>query len=165
MTVPGITFAELLADNEASTAKWQTWFEAHPQALEVLCDVAGSKTVRELVHHIFTVELRHAQRLLGETPTVHDGDPDTSLEALFALHEKAAAKLQRFLAHTSEAHAAEVLQFTLLSGRQVSASRRKVFAHIMVHGIRHWAQISTLLRQNGLHVGWHADLLNSPALV
>lgn len=165
MAAPGITFAELLADNEASTAKWQTWFEAHPQALEVLCDVADSKTVGELVHHIFTVELRHAQRLLGETPTVHEGDPDTSLAVLFALHGKADQKMQSFLAHTSEAHAAEVLHFTLLSGRQVSASRRKLFAHIMVHSIRHWAQISTLLRQNGFHVSWHADLLSSPAMV
>src|SRR5664279_6605878 len=127
MTAPGITFAELLADNEASTAKWQAWFEAHPQALELLCDVAGSKTVAELVHHIFVVQLRHSQRLLGEPIHGYDNDPVTDPGALFALANEGDSNLRRFIAHVAEPHANEVIHFTIRSGRQISVSRRKLF--------------------------------------
>lgn len=165
MSIPAITFEEFLADNEATTAKWRAWLEAHPEALEVLCDVAGSNSVGELVHHIFAVQLRHSQRLLGEPVHGYDNDPIATLEALFALAEEGQGNLRRFLVHTSEANAAEVIHFTVRSGRQVSVSRRKLFAHVMIHSIRHWAQIGTLLRQNGFHVNWPGDLLFSTALV
>lgn len=165
MRTPGITFKELLADNEANTVKWQAWFEAHPQALEVLCDVADSKTVEELVHHIFVVQLRHSQRLLGEPVHGYDNDPVAAPKMLFSLADEGRNNLLRFIEHTSESHAGEVIHFTLRSGRQVSVSRRKLVVHIMIHGIRHWAQISTLLRQSGYHPGWGSDFLDSTAMV
>ncbi len=165
MHTPGITFKELLADNEANAVKWQTWFEARPQALEVLCDVAGSKTVGELVHHIVAVQLRHSQRLLGEPVHGYDNDPVTAPEVLFSLADEGRRNLRRFIERTSESHAGEVIHFTTRSGRQFSVSRRKLFVHIMIHGIRHWAQISTLLRQGGFHPGWGSDFLDSTAMV
>src|SRR3954470_23404984 len=119
MSEPGITFKELLGDGEATTAKWQAWFAAHPQALELLCDVAGSKTVAELVHHIFVVQLRHSQRLLGEPIHGYENDPVTDPQALFALAEKGENTLRRFIAHAKDAHADEVIHFTIRSGRQV----------------------------------------------
>jgi uncharacterized damage-inducible protein DinB len=165
MSDTGITFKEFLADSEATTAKWQAWFEAHPQALELLCDVAGSKTVAELVHHIFVVQLRHSQRLLGEPIHGYDNDPVTDPQALFALAKEGDSNLRRFIAQAGDAHANEVIHFTIRNGRQVSVSRRKLFVHIMIHSIRHWAQVSTLLRQNGLHPGWVSDFLGSSAMV
>lgn len=164
MTAPGISFAELLADNEASTAKWQGWFEAHPQALEVLCDVAGSKTVGELVHHIFVVQLRHSQRLLGQPIHGYENDPVVGLEKLFGLSGEGRQNLAKFVTKTDQKHADEIIHFTIRSGRQLSVSRRKVFIHTIMHSIRHWAQISTLLRQNGFHLGWPQDFLDSPAI-
>ena len=164
MTTPGITFAELLADNEASTAKWQEWFVAHPHALEVLCDVADSKTVGELVHHIFVVQLRHSQRLLGQPIHGYENDPVVNMEGLFGLSEEGRQNLARFVTGTDEEQAEEIIHFTIRTGRQFSVSRRKVFIHTMMHSIRHWAQISTLLRQNGFHLGWPQDFLGSPAI-
>jgi uncharacterized damage-inducible protein DinB len=165
MSEPGITFKELLADSEATEAKCQAWFEAHPQALELLCDVAGSKTVAELVHHIFVVQLRHSQRLLGEPVHGYDNDPVIDPEALFALAKEGDSNLRRFIAQAGEVYANEVIHFTIRSGRQLSVSRRKLFVHVIIHNIRHWAQVSTLLRQNGLHPGWGADFLESSAIV
>jgi uncharacterized damage-inducible protein DinB len=165
MSGPGITFAELQADNDATTMKWKSWFEAHPDALEVLCDVAGSKTVGELVHHIFAVQLRHSQRLLAEPIYGYDNDPIPTTESLFALAHQGSANLHRFLKMTSDAQWGEVMHFTIRSGRQVSVSRRKLYVHVMIHAIRHWAQISTLLRQNGFHPGWGSDFLESTAMV
>jgi len=113
MSEPGITFKELLADSDATTAKWQAWFAAHTQALELLCDVAGSKTVAELVHHIFVVQLRHSQRLLGEPIHGYENDPVTDPQALFALAEKGENNLRRFIAHAKDTHADEVIHFTI----------------------------------------------------
>lgn len=164
MSLAAITFEELLADNEANAARWREWFEAHPQALDVVCDVAGSETAGELVHHIFAVQMRHAQRLLGEPVYSYAEEPPRGPEALFALERQGVEALHRFLARTSPEHLGEVIHFTARSGRQFSITRRKLYVHIMVHAIRHWAQISTLLRQNGFHPGWSPDFLSSPAM-
>ena len=43
----------------------------------------------------------------------------------------------------------------------VTASPRKIVMHVLMHEIRHWAQIATLFRLNGLAVEFH-DLLFSP---
>lgn len=161
MTTAAITFQELLADNESTAAKWRVWFHAHPHALQVLCDVANSNTIGELVHHIFAVELRHSQRLLGVPVTVHDEDPIDTIEQLYAIQEKANSNLKSFLAHADDQQMTEIIHFNLRSGRQVTTSRRKLFAHIMIHAVRHWAQISTLLRQAGLNPSLPGDFLYS----
>jgi uncharacterized damage-inducible protein DinB len=40
---------------------------------------------------------------------------------------------------------------------------RKIIIHTLLHEVRHWAQISTLLRQNGFKIEFH-DFLFSPVL-
>jgi len=69
MTAAAIKLEELLVDNEVSTRKWQAWFANNPAALDVPCAIYNSGTVRGLLKHIFAVELRHSQRLLGEEVT------------------------------------------------------------------------------------------------
>ena len=41
------------------------------------------------------------------------------------------------------------------------ASPRKIVTHVLLHEVRHWAQIATLFRLNGLKVDFH-DSLFSP---
>jgi hypothetical protein len=41
------------------------------------------------------------------------------------------------------------------------ASRRKIFIHALVHGVRHWAQLSTYLRQKGYKQDWQHDFIFS----
>jgi len=43
------------------------------------------------------------------------------------------------------------------------ATPRKLVVHVLMHEIRHWAQIGTLLRLNGLKGEFH-DFLFSPVL-
>jgi uncharacterized damage-inducible protein DinB len=43
----------------------------------------------------------------------------------------------------------------------LQATPRKIVAHILIHEIRHWAQIATLLRLNGIVPEFH-DFLFSP---
>ena len=45
----------------------------------------------------------------------------------------------------------------------VTATPKKIVTHIMFHEIRHWAQIATLWRLNGLKEDFH-DFLFSPVM-
>lgn len=164
MSAAAITLEELLADNEASAAKWSTWFEANPAALDVPCDIYNSGTVRGLLKHIFAVELRHSQRLRGEEVVAYDAIPAGSLEDLFRVHGQAGENLRKFLATTDDDALQEVIALQTVSAGTLQASRRKLFTHILLHSIRHWAQLSTLLRENGYKAEWPKDFLFSEAI-
>ena len=45
----------------------------------------------------------------------------------------------------------------------ITATPRKIVTHVLMHEIRHWAQIGTLLRLGGLTGEFH-DFLFSPAM-
>jgi uncharacterized damage-inducible protein DinB len=76
--------------------------------------------------------------------------------------EEARRWFRDFLASASEDALDETLTFGTLSSGQISATRRKMLAHALLHGIRHWAQLATLIRQQGLpDPGRHDFLLSS----
>jgi uncharacterized damage-inducible protein DinB len=165
MIAPGITLQELLADNDASTAQWQGWFEANPSALSVPCSIYDSGTVRGLLKHICAVELRHSQRLLGEEVVEYDAIPAGSVELLFGLHAQAVRNLRQFLAMADMSALEEIITLQTVSAGTLHASRRKLFAHILLHSIRHWAQLSTELREAGFKTEWRKDFLFSDAML
>lgn len=43
----------------------------------------------------------------------------------------------------------------------VSASKYKIASNVFLHGIRHWAQIATVLRREGFTDQWAHDMLLS----
>ncbi|HWG86542.1 MAG TPA: hypothetical protein VN679_02085, partial [Candidatus Acidoferrales bacterium] len=61
----GLSFGELLDYCAEETNRWRDFFKASPAALELPCDIAGTRTVRELVLHIVIVQMRYAERLLN----------------------------------------------------------------------------------------------------
>ncbi|HZC43290.1 MAG TPA: DinB family protein [Acidobacteriaceae bacterium] len=164
MTTAAITLEELLADNQAATRKWQAWFATHPAALDVPCSIYNSGTVRGLLKHIFAVELRHSQRLNGEEVTSYEAIPVGSLDELMAVHAQSTQNLRNFLSTTNDAALLEVIPLQTVSAGTVYASRRKLFAHILLHSTRHWAQLSSLLREAGYKTEWAKDFLFSEAM-
>lgn len=164
MSATGITLEELLIDNEVSTQKWLAWFAANPAALDVPCDIYNSGTVRGLLKHIWAVELRHSQRLRGEEVIAYDAIPIGPLDDLVAVHAKAIQNLKDFLSQADDAALHEVITLQTVSAGTLHASRRKLFVHIMLHSIRHWAQLSTVLREAGHKAEWPKDFLFSEAM-
>jgi hypothetical protein len=65
MTQPILTAEEVLAWNEKTAQNWRQLLISHPELLTQPCDIAGTKTVAELLQHIVAVELRYAERLAG----------------------------------------------------------------------------------------------------
>jgi uncharacterized damage-inducible protein DinB len=156
----GITFEELLAYNDEENRRWKDFFSRHPEALELPLDIAG--TVRDLVLHIFSVELFFANSI-GAGGRV---DVDTlfrdSLDAIFGLSSLAAKRFREFIAQATPADWEEKVE--LGGALQVSASRRKMLAQALTHSMRHWAQIATFLRQNGYKQERQHDFLLSKAM-
>ena len=161
----GISLEELLAWNEEVSAWWKAHLDAHPQVLELPCDIGGTKSVQELVRHIWAVELRWSQRLAGLGVTPKEEVPEGPLDGLFALHTQA-MEILRGLIKAGDAGWSEsyTLELPNIPPEMRVLSRRKVALHELLHGHRHWAQLATLLRVAGFSSGFRGDLLFSRVL-
>jgi uncharacterized damage-inducible protein DinB len=161
----GITFDEMLAWNEQASAYWKAHLDANPNLLDLPCGIGGAKNVQEFVRHIWGAELRWAERLAGIDETPREKIPAGPLDALFDLHTQAVVLYKKLLAapaHTwSDPY---VLKFDWIPAEQRTVSRRKIAAHALFHGQRHWAQLATLVRNAGFPSDFRGDLLFSPAL-
>ncbi len=164
MNIPGITLEELLTDNEASARKWKQWFQTNEAALDLPCDIYNSGTVRGVLRHIFAVELRHSQRLRGEEVVAYQAIHAGSLNDLFSLHSHAIENLKAFLATADDTSLTEMITIHTVSAETLQASRRKLFTHILLHSMRHWAQLTTILREQGRKTDWPKDFLFSEAM-
>jgi uncharacterized damage-inducible protein DinB len=157
----GLSFGELLDYSAEESNHWRDFFAQHPDALDVPCDIAGTKTVRELVLHIVIVQMRYAERLLNMPITEYESLEGKPGEELFVLGHKSLEDLRSFAIAANDADWDGLLTFPTRSAGEFTASRRKIFIHALLHGVRHWAQLSTHLRQKGYKQDWMHDFLAS----
>jgi uncharacterized damage-inducible protein DinB len=157
----GIPFAMLLAYRDAETARWREWLERHPAALDVPIGVDRTATVHGLIIHILAVELRYSERLLGRRVTGYEELEPSTIAEVFAIGERARALIHEFLARAGDGEMREILEFQTLTAGTVRATRYKITANLVNHGVRHWAQIATVLRQHGFADQWPHDFLLS----
>jgi uncharacterized damage-inducible protein DinB len=68
------------------------------------------------------------------------------------------------MARATDADWNKTISFKTLSVGQMSASKRKCFVHALLHGMRHWAQLATALRQRGSQAEWHHDFMFTKAM-
>jgi|SRR5581483_4141772 len=166
--IDGIRFAELLDYNAEETQRWQQWFSAHPSALDLRIDIADAGTVRRLLVHIFSVEMHYAEAVNGTggdlsalQKRIETFSP-ADVRSLFALSEEATAKFREFCARATPEDYSKPLEFG--SRIKVTATRRKLITQALTHSMRHWAQLATALRQQGLKSDWVHDFLLSKAM-
>ncbi len=160
----GVSFQELMHYNDAETRRWREFLEQHRDALDVQVDIAGAKDICGLIVHIFAVELRYAERLLGAAATPYEQLPAGPLNEIFSIADTARQKLRHFLARATAADLGTVLTFETRTAGALSSSKRKIVGHVLLHGIRHWAQIATTLRQHGYKQDWPHDFIFTDAL-
>jgi uncharacterized damage-inducible protein DinB len=160
----GLSFGELLDYASEETNHWRDWFVKNPQTLELPCDIAGTKTVREVVLHIAAVQMRYAERLLDLPITEYDELGSKSAPELFASAQKSAEDMRSFAVAANDADWDGTLTFPTRTAGTLTASRRKIFVHALLHGLRHWAQLATFLRQQGHKQDWQHDFIFSTVL-
>ncbi len=164
MTI-ALTFRELLDYTRAETEHWHRWLAAQPpEVLDLPAGTGRTATVRGLVHHIIVVERRYTDRLRGEPVSNYADVPSEPLDTMFASFTDTRARLEQWLQSAADSDLAKVLEFQTLSAGTQSASARKVAVHLLLHGVRHWAQLATTLRQQGHATDWPHDILMSDAL-
>ncbi|HEY1214524.1 MAG TPA: DinB family protein [Bryobacteraceae bacterium] len=102
------------------------------------------------------------ERLSGLPITDTATVPADDVEVLFRLGQESRQALRQFI-ETLPAEAWDATKEFKLLPSFLAATPRKIVVHILLHEIRHWAQIATILRLNGLTADFH-DFLFSPVM-
>jgi uncharacterized damage-inducible protein DinB len=165
MAAQSIEIRVLAAYVDKETERWREWFETAPaEVLDLPLGPGADGTVRTLITHIFAVELRYAQRLMGQPVTGYEELTDRTVEELWGIHQRAASLRDRFLQEASPEALDQVLVSDTRKLGRIEARAHTVVVHTLIHGIRHWAQIAAVLRQYGYGGLWEHDWLLSPAV-
>src|SRR5919197_2658397 len=137
---------DLLDSTEWERQRWHVWFgkqDASPLNISAGHHGDGRfETVGHLVRHIFSAEKRYVERLsdrpLTDTATI----PADNVRALFEFGRESRKDLQTFIATSPPRDWKVSQEFPLMNGL-LQATPRKIVIHILMHEIRHWAQIAT----------------------
>jgi uncharacterized damage-inducible protein DinB len=147
----------------------QKWHESlHQRGDRILLTSTGAngdtrfETVGDLIRHIFSAEKRYVERLSDKPLTDTVSISAEKIEVLFNLGQESRKALREFIG-TLPAEQWDAPREYMMMNHPIRATPKKFVIHVLLHEIRHWAQIATLLRQNGLKGDFH-DFLFSPAL-
>jgi uncharacterized damage-inducible protein DinB len=157
----GLSFGELLDYSAEETRRWSDFFSKNPAALDLASDIAGTKNVREVVIHIVAVQARYAERLLNLPLSEYETYASMGDQHILAAAQKSTEDLRSFAVAANDSDWDGELTFPTRSAGTLTASRRKIFIHALLHGIRHWAQLATYLRQQGYKQDWSHDFIFS----
>jgi uncharacterized damage-inducible protein DinB len=167
----GLSLNDLMEYTEWERRQWQDSFRTQgDRVLEISAGPHGDGrigTIGDAVRHIFGAEKRYIEWLSGHpisALTDLASVPANNIEALFKFGDLSRAGLKEFVRSwpAESWDATKDLRFTDLH-IVAKATPRKIVIHVLMHEIRHWAQIATLLRMNGL-VGDFHDFIASPVM-
>jgi uncharacterized damage-inducible protein DinB len=157
-----VALHELLDYTDHERQKWRQWIAAAPQRLDLPFQAGGRfPTLGSLFDHVFLVERRHLSRLEGGTPPDSTGVKQGDWKALFEYADLVRADFRRYLDETDEHTSREVLTIVVQSGTQ-AMTKRRLATHILLHEIRHTAQIAYAVRNAGQEPPGQHDLFYFP---
>lgn len=157
---------DLLSYTDWEREKWHAWLlERGDQVLRIKIGEHGDgrfQTLGDLVRHIFSAEKRYVERLsdlpLTDTSTVLA----EKIDEVFRFGTESRRHLREFIAAFPHDQWDVPLEFKIVNS-SISATPRKFIMHVVLHEVRHWAQVATFLRLNGLPGDFH-DFLFSPVM-
>lgn len=153
---------ELLAYSDYERAKWRDWIAADPSRLNLSFQAGGRfPTIGSVLDHVFLVERRHLSRLEGATPPEATGADLGNAEMLFEYGELVRADFRRFVSTLDDVMAGETFTFSIPTGTY-TMTRRKLATHVVLHEIRHLAQIAHAARMAGVAPPGEHDLFFCP---
>lgn len=160
-----LTYDELLRYTNEEREKWRAWFAAHPTAIDAPLQSDGHfATAGKLIDHIFLVERRHLQRLTGDPLAQQTGLTGSNAPPLFDYGASVRRELEQYIADLDDDVADQARKVQVASGGEYVLTTRKLLFHILVHEIRHWAQIALAVRLAGFEPPGRHDLFYSHAL-
>jgi uncharacterized damage-inducible protein DinB len=157
LTVP---FDGLLDYADHERARWRAWIAADPSRLDIVVQPGGRfPTVGALLDHVYLVERRHLARLEGGTPPDATGVAPGDWQRLFEYADLVAADLRRYTADVNEQVAGEILEWNAPVYGPQRMTRRRLLTHIVLHEVRHLAQIALAARGAGVEPPGNHDLI------
>jgi uncharacterized damage-inducible protein DinB len=159
-----VGYDELLRYTVEEREKWRRFFAEHPEAIAAPLHPAGRfDTVGKLIDHIFLVERRHLQRLREEPLATSTGLTGNNAPPLFDYGASVRRELEQYVADLEEDVANQIRTFEVRE-RHWPMTPRKLLFHILLHELRHWAQIALAVRLAGIDPPGDHDLFFSSAL-
>lgn len=150
----------LLDYSDHERNKWRQWITADPSRLAIVLQPGGRfPTAWDLLDHVFLVERRHLCRLEGGTPPDSTGVPAGDWGRLFEYSDLVRADLRRYVGDLTDASADGVLAWDAGAMGRFSMSRRRLLAHILLHEVRHLAQLALAARTAGIEPPGQHDLI------
>ena len=161
-----LNLTDLMDYTEWERQKWHSWLRQHgDDALKISAGPHGDgrfSSVGDIVKHIFSAEARYIDRLSDRALTDPASIPNDNSEALFQLGAQTRSALRKFVDTLPAADWDAFREFDFFGGT-LRATPKKIVTHVLLHEIRHWAQIATLLRLNGFKDDFH-DFIFTPVL-
>lgn len=164
-----VPLEDLLVYSDHERRKWRDWFAADPRRLDIPFQPgARFPTLGALLDHTFLIERRHLSRLEGATPPDATGLAPGDWARLFEFADLVRADMRRYVADLDDARAAEIATFSapvsVVPTGSFSISRRKLLAHIVLHEVRHFAQMAFAARAAGHPPPGEHDIFFCPEL-
>lgn len=158
-----ISLEQLLDYTDFERAKWRTWIAADPSRLNLAFQPGGRfPTIGSLLDHLFLVERRHLSRLQGSTPPDTSGVAPGDWEALMEYAGLVRADLRSYLRDVTDADVSGELTITVASGGPYTMKRRALATHMLLHEIRHFAQVAFAARLGGVEPPGQHDYFYFP---
>jgi uncharacterized damage-inducible protein DinB len=159
-----LEYDELLRFTGDEREKWRRFFVDHPEAIDAAVQSSGTlPTVGKLIDHIFLAERRALQRLRSDPLSERTGLTGHNAAPLFDYGASVRRELEQYVADLDEDVANQRRTFEVRQ-QQHSMTPRKMLFHILLHEIRHWAQVALAVRLAGLDPPGEHDLFYSRAL-
>jgi uncharacterized damage-inducible protein DinB len=149
----------LLAYSDRERRKWRDWVAADPARLDIIVQPgARFPSVWALLDHVFFVERRHLSRLEGAALPEQTGIPPGDWKRLFEYGDLVRADFRRYVADLDDRTASETITFVPLGGGTVTMTRRRLLTHVVLHEVRHLAQLALAARVAGIEPPGEHDL-------
>jgi uncharacterized damage-inducible protein DinB len=163
-TFLSLSLTSLLDYTEWERQKWHDWMLAHgDHVLKVSAGEHGDgrfQTIGDCVRHIFSAEKRYVERLEARPLTDTSTIPSDNIETLFQFGRESRSGFRSLLETFPADQWDGPREFKILTS-SIKVTPRKIAVHMVLHETRHWAQIATLFRLNGLKGDYH-DFLFAP---
>lgn len=145
----GLDLARLVDYSDHERTKWKAWFAADPARLALPFQTGGRfSTIGSLLDHVFLVERRHLSRLEGAVPPDSTGVAAGDWAGLFDYAALVRADLRQYVDTLTPEVAGELFSFKSPFGEH-TMSRHKLTVHILLHEVRHLAQLAYAARLAG----------------
>lgn len=160
-----ISVVELIYYTDEERVRWESWFQNSGEEL-LQMPIAGDaeSIVAHLIMHTFGTELRHVQRMRGEALTDYRSLPCYTVDEVFGFGLKSRSALRSFVTNASPADWARRVEFDGHNQEHHRVTVRKLVFNVLLHEIRHWAQVGRIMRERGFVPPGNHDLLTSSAM-